>query len=452
MKRLTFGNRGQKMRSLKIVLLLMCLMGAGFGAQRLMRTQGSSRLTSLGTPLVLPLKGNVEQRVLLNDPVMSKNWGLIGTGDSSIQADKAWAITQGTREIVVAVIDTGIDVNHPDIKNNLWKNPGETGFDKTGKDRASNGVDDDGNGLIDDVHGWNFVSNNKDLADNHGHGTHIAGIIGAEGGNGIGISGVSPRVSLMILKYYDPKTDGTDNLKNTIRAIRYAIEKKAKIINYSGGGMEFSEEEKQVVQEAQRAGSLFVAAAGNEYSNSDKAHYYPANYNLDNIVSVTAMNPGAEVLKSSNFGVRTVHLAAPGENIFSTLPGGRYGVMTGTSQATAFASGVAALILANNPNFTYQDIKRQILSTGDEIPGMKLKTETSKKLNSWRALAMQGASVMITGTVSEPASRKVFAAPTSTRNRLPSTANAPAPRIAEQLSDISSLMEAVKRSAAGSKN
>lgn len=359
----------------------------------------ATRLMSLGTPKIVNLPVNEEKKVILNDPIMSKNWGLIGTKNSSIQADRAWSITQGSRNVVVAIIDTGVDANHPDLKNNLWTNPGETGFDSKGRDKSSNGIDDDGNGYVDDVHGWNFVANTNDLSDNHGHGTHIAGIIGAEGGNGIGISGVSPRVSLMILKYYDPKSPGTDNLKNTIKAIRYAVQNHARIINYSGGGLDFSMEEKNAIANAKDHGVLFVAAAGNEYSNSDKAHYYPANYDLDNIISVTAMNPSAEVLRSSNYGVRSVHIAAPGEQIYSTLPNNSYGLMTGTSQATAFVSGVAALIMANQKDFLYADVKRQILSSGDEVAGLRTKNETASKLNSWKALAMQNSNVTVSGVV-----------------------------------------------------
>ena len=361
-------------------------------------TEESARLLSLGTPRPLKHEG-AEKKVLLEDPSIAQNWGLFGTGGSSdIRATRAWEITQGSKDIVVAVIDTGLDVNHPDLKNNLWVNKGETGLDSRGRDKRFNGLDDDANGFVDDVNGYNFVSNNADLADNHGHGTHIAGIVGAEGGNGIGISGVAPRVSIMVLKYYDPKARGNDNLRNTIRSIQYAVKMKAHIINYSGGGTDYSEEEYQAVKMARDAGVLFVAAAGNERSNSDTHRYYPADYPLDNIVSVTAIDPKGEVLASSNYGIDTVHLAAPGEGIFSTLPGGRYGLMTGTSQATAFVSGVAALLKASNSELNYQRVRKQILATADEMPGLRAKTKTSGKLNSWAALAIQP-SMPISGVV-----------------------------------------------------
>lgn len=350
--------------------------------------EGSARFMSLGTPKEVKKQTQEETQVILNDPNMSRNWGLIGT-EKDIKVSKAWEITQGSRDITIAVIDTGLDIHHPDLAKNLWRNPGETGLDKNGKDKATNGVDDDGNGFVDDVHGWNFVTNSKDLKDNHGHGTHVAGIAGAEGGNGIGISGVAPKVSIMVLKYYDPKSTGNDNLKNTIRAINYAVSKGAHIINYSGGGLDYSKEEYDAVKSAREKGILFVAAAGNEKSNSDFQPYYPANYDLDNIISVTAINKLGKVLNSSNFGERSVHIAAPGENIYSTLPDNKYGEMTGTSQATSFVSGVAALIMANNGEFNYQQVRRQILSTADQSAELFGKASTAGILNSWAALAIQ---------------------------------------------------------------
>jgi thermitase len=324
-----------------------------------------------------------EPSALFNDPAISQAWGL-----KKADAVRAWTVTKGSREIVVAVIDTGLDVNHEDIKNNVWKNPGETGLDSLGRDKATNGVDDDGNGYIDDVHGWNFVGNNRNLSDNHGHGTHIAGIIGAEANNGKGIVGIAPEVSIMVLKYFDPLSTGTDNLKNTIKAIHYAIEKGAQIINYSGGGLDYSQEEHDAVEEAKNKGILFVAAAGNERSNSDKIPYYPADYGLENVISVTAFNPSQEVLSSSNWGVNTVDIAAPGQNILSTLPGNSYGFMTGTSQATAFVTGAAALIMSHKTGFKYNDVKKYILSSGDLLPSLADKTKTSRKLNLYRALTI----------------------------------------------------------------
>lgn len=335
-----------------------------------------------------------EPSALFNDPAISQAWGL-----KKSDAARAWSVSQGSRSIVVAVIDTGVDIKHEDLKNNLWKNPGETGLDSKGKDKSTNGIDDDGNGFVDDVNGWNFVSNSNSLTDNHGHGTHIAGIIGAEAGNGKGIIGIAPQVSLMILKYYDPKVPTTDNLKNTVNAIKYAVRMGANVINYSGGGGEFSKDEHDAVAEAQKKGILFVAAAGNEQSNSDKNHYYPADYKISNIISVTAYNPLVEILSSSNYGVETVDIAAPGQGIESTLPGNSYGQMTGTSQATAFVTGAAALIMAHRPNFSVDDVKKYILKTGDVVVSLADKTRTSRKLNLFKALTTLDEGVGSSGVI-----------------------------------------------------
>lgn len=338
-------------------------------------------------------KTNSKPTPLLNDPEIYKNWGL-----KVSDALKARGITEGSKDVVVAVIDTGIDIAHRDLKNNIWVNPGEVGLDKNGVDKSKNGIDDDGNGFIDDVHGWNFVNNSNRVDDAHGHGTHISGIIGAEGGNNFGITGIASKVSLMVLKYYDPRYPSS-NLENTIKAINYATKMKAHIINYSGGGVDYSQDEFEAIRKARSEGILFVAAAGNERSNSDKQKYYPANYELDNIISVTAIDPQLQVLSSSNYGVQTVHVAAPGEEIYSTLPGNAFGPLTGTSQATAFATGLAVLIKANNPEFKYLAIKDYILKTGDEYPWLRSKTGTSKKLNIYKALTTMDRGVSASGAL-----------------------------------------------------
>jgi len=266
-----------------------------------------------------------------DDPHLSLNWGL-----EQVHAPAAWKRQKGSRDVIVAVIDTGCDVHHPDLHENIWRNPGEAGAN------SHNGIDDDGNGFVDDVYGWNFSANTGDVTDEHGHGTHIAGIIGAT-------NGVAPHVSLMILKYFDPEASGLENLRNTIRAIHYAVKMGADIINYSGGGMIRSHEEEEALRWAAAQGVLIVAAAGNEGVNTDFSHFYPADYDLPNILSVAAVDRQEHLLKISNYGMQTVALAAPGKNIYSTLPNGQHGYMTGTSQATAFASGVAALLIANDP-------------------------------------------------------------------------------------------------------
>lgn len=352
----------------------------------------SQRPLDLGKASNTTSKTQEESKVLLNDPAISQAWGF-----KKSDAQRAWEVSQGSKDIIVAVIDTGADINHEDLKANIWVNPGETGKDANGRDKATNGIDDDGNGFVDDVNGWNFVSNNGALTDNHGHGSHIAGIIGAEAGNNKGIAGISPKVSLMILKYFDPKVPGTDNLKNTVNSIRYAVKNGAKIINYSGGGTEFSQEEKDAIEEARKAGILFVAAAGNERSNSDTHKYYPADYGLSNIISVTAIDPSTEVLASSNYGVETVDIAAPGQNILSTLPNSAYGYMTGTSQATAFVTGAAVLVMSHHRDFSAEEAKKYILATGDSQQSLLAKTRTSRQLNLYKALTMIDSQIAVNG-------------------------------------------------------
>ncbi len=345
----------------------------------------SRDIIELGSATVHLQHKEKESAVIMNDPNIQQAWGL-----KKSDADKAWEISKGSKRVVVAIIDTGADIKHEDLQGSFWKNPNEI---------PNNGIDDDKNGFIDDVYGWNFVNNDNDLADNHGHGTHIAGIVGAQANNGVGIAGIAPEVSLMILKYYDPKVPNTDNLRNTVMAIRYATKMGANIINYSGGGTEFSADEKAAIEEARNQGILFVAAAGNERSNSDKHKYYPADYGLSNIISVTAIDPNINVLDSSNYGVETVDIAAPGQNILSTLPGSKYGQMTGTSQATAFVTGAAVLVMAHKNNSDVAEVKKFILSTGDTQVHLLSKTKTARKLNLFKALTMLDSGTSASGVI-----------------------------------------------------
>jgi len=362
----------------------------------------SYRKTELGETGQTLDRTTGEPIVLMNDPAIAQNWGI-----GKVSAQRAWTLTKGKKEIVVAVIDTGCDVQHEDLKANIWLNPGETGKDASGKDKANNGKDDDGNGFADDIHGWNFVSADNHLTDNHGHGTHIAGIIGAEAGNGKGIAGISPDVSIMCLKYFDPKIPNTDNLKNTVNAIRYAIRMNANIINYSGGGTEFSQDERDAIDQARKAGILFVAAAGNERSNSDVHRYYPADYGLTNIISVTAVDPSVSVLPSSNYGITTVDIAAPGQNILSLLPNNSYGYMTGTSQATAFVTGAAVLVMAKKGISDPELVKKYILATGDVDTKLLTKTANYRRLNLYNSLTSEDEGIMPNGTKVAPV-KKIF--------------------------------------------
>lgn len=297
-----------------------------------------------------------------------KNWGLMNTtAKSHISAPEAWKISEGSQDVVVAVIDTGVDSNHKDLKINMWSDPAKKG---------------------EKVYGWNFVNDKANPADDHGHGTHVAGIIGAVANPQAGVSGVAHKVSIMAVKYYSESNTGPVNLKNTIRALNYAIDHGAKIINYSGGGPERSEEEYIAMKRAESKGILVVAAAGNERSDTDKSenYYYPAAYRLSNTISVAAIDINNKLLPSSNWGKTHVDVAAPGDHIYSTLPGGRYGYMSGTSQATAFVSGMAALMLAKNPKLTPQEIKKMIVASVDKLPDLQTKLASGGKVNAFSAL------------------------------------------------------------------
>ncbi len=301
-----------------------------------------------------------------------KNWGIFNTSGSSISAVNAWKIEEGSRNVVVAVIDTGVDSTHRDLQGNIWSDPTQKGSQ---------------------VYGWNFVTNKANPIDDHGHGTHVSGIIGAVVNPKTGVSGVAHKVSIMAIKYYSDANPGSVNLRNTIKAVDYAIEHGAKIINYSGGGPEFSEEEYLAIKKAEAKGILFVAAAGNEHQNTDltENYYFPAAYRLSNIISVAATDIKNNLLPSSNWGKARVDVAAPGENIYSTLPGGKYGYMSGTSQATAFVTGMAALLLAQDPTLKPTQIKELIMGSVDKIPGLKDKLATGGRVNAYAALmALKG--------------------------------------------------------------
>jgi thermitase len=287
--------------------------------------------------------------------------------------------------ILVAIIDTGADTQHPLLRNHIWTNPGESGVDSQGRDKATNNRDDDGNGYIDDVHGWNFADNTNEVSDRHGHGTHIAGII-AKGAD---------TASLMILKYFNPEASGETNQRNTLRAIEYATKMKVQIINYSAGGTDPSDDEENAIRKAAEKNILFIAAAGNEHSDCDRGGFFPATYSLPNILSVTAVDARSKILPSSNFGRSTIDLAASGKSIVSAVPpkrgGGLTGMMTGTSQATAFVTAAAAAVLNENRGLTSPlELIPYLVQTGDDAEDLVGKTKSGRAINVERALQMKG--------------------------------------------------------------
>jgi thermitase len=297
-----------------------------------------------------------------------KNWGLYNTtADSHIHAPTAWLQTEGVHGVLVAVIDTGLDAQHREFKGNLWEQPQKP-----------------------KIFGWNFVTNGPNPEDDHGHGTHIAGIIGAKLDGQSAISGVSHQLQLLPLKYFSESSSGSMNLMNTVRAIHYAIDQGARIINYSGGGPEYAHAEYLAIKKAELKDVLLVSAAGNEHQDSDLPEnaYYPAGYRLKNIISVASTDIYNQLLPSSNYGKRSVDVAAPGEAIYSTTPGGKTGLMTGTSQATAFVSGIAALLLSKHPNLSAPQLKQIIETSVDVLPHLSQKVRTGGRVNATKSLQL----------------------------------------------------------------
>ncbi len=294
-----------------------------------------------------------------NDTNFASQWGLenngsAGVADADIDAAQAW--NYGTSSsVVVAVIDSGIDYNHVDLASNIWTNTREV---------PGNGVDDDRNGYVDDTRGWNFVSNNNNPMDDNGHGTHVAGTIGAVGNNGIGVTGVAWNVKLMALKFLD--STGSGMLSDAVAAIDYARVNGAKVINASWGGGGFSSALQSAIQRFQNAGGIFVAAAGNESANNAVTASYPANYALSNVISVAA-STGSDTLASfSNFGTN-VDIAAPGQSILSTIPGNRYATYSGTSMATPHVAGALALLWGQSPSLTATQLIDLVMSNTDAV-------------------------------------------------------------------------------------
>lgn len=303
-----------------------------------------------------------------NDPRYGELYGL-----ENIDAPVAWDYGTTSSSVVVAVIDTGVDYNHPDLVDNIWGNADEI---------PGNGIDDDGNGFVDDLRGWDFANNDNNPFDDNGHGTHVAGTIGATGNNGVGITGVTWDVQIMPLKFL--ASNGSGFLSDAVEAVQYATANGADIINASFGGGGFNSMMQSAIRSFQEAGGIFVAAAGNESNNNDVTPSYPANYNLPSVVSVAASTATDTMASFSNFGTRTVDIAAPGSNILSTLPGNRYGRLSGTSMAAPHVAGAMALLWGQNPSLTNFELIDLVMSNTDEL---LLDRTTHGRLNVGKAAA-----------------------------------------------------------------
>jgi subtilisin family serine protease len=319
---------------------------------------------------------------LPNDPAFHLQWGLRDRAKkrraarADIHAAGAWNMTTGGR-VTVAVVDTGIDYTHPDLARNVWNNPAE----------VPNGVDDDHNGFVDDLHGVDFANGDADPVDDSGHGTHVAGIIGARGDNRRGTTGVNWKVRLMAVKFLDPNGEG--DTAGAAQAINYAVAEGAQVINASWAVSVQSQAVFEAIANAARHGVLVVAAAGNEGKSSSTSPDFPAAYDLPNVISVAATDERDRLADFSNYGPR-IDLAAPGDSIYSTVPARvnatGYDYYSGTSMATPFVTGAAALYLARYPGSTVAQLRRALLRTVDRLPSLKHRTRTGGRLDVRRAL------------------------------------------------------------------
>jgi subtilisin family serine protease len=335
-----------------------------------------------------------------NDPSFGLLWGLDNTGQTipvgrkgdrgtagaDIGAVEAWSLWTGDPNFVVAVIDSGAYYDHLDLSPNMWTNPGEMGLDAYGNDKATNGVDDDGNGYIDDFRGWDFIMNNNDPNYPDSHGTHVSGTIGAVGNNGVGVTGINWHCKIMPLAI----TEGVGMASQAIVALEYAVNMGARVPNCSWGITSYSESLYDAISAARDAGHLMVAAAGNYSSDTTVNPLYPAAYDLDNIISVAATDNDDQLASFSNYGA-SVDLGAPGVNVYSTVSwdlGGTYGYMSGTSMAAPHVTGVAALVWSMNPAWTYSQVRDRILAAVPPVDSLQGKTVTGGVVSASAALGV----------------------------------------------------------------
>lgn len=321
-----------------------------------------------------------------NDERFREQWGLRNTGQPvnghpggkagvDIDAGGAWAHGLGNTDVVVAVIDSGIDLTHEDLAGNLWVNEAEA---------PGNGIDDDGNGVIDDVHGYDAIANSGNPADDLGHGTHVAGIIGAVGDNDRGITGVNWSTRIMALRFLGETGGGTTS--DAIACIDYIMmmnERGAnvRVVNCSWGSTEKSAALEEAIDRAVRSGILFVCAAGNDAIDSDAMPHYPSSYANQGVLSVAAMSSNESLAPFSNYGARSVDIAAPGVDILSTLPNGGYGYASGTSMAAPFVTGLAALVAGSEREVPLEIVRARVLDGRQTVPGLDSRIVTGGRLS-----------------------------------------------------------------------
>lgn len=329
-----------------------------------------------------------------SDPSFSKLWGLHNTGNNEpsssrgnssatgvagadINALEAWKTTKGDSNLVIAVIDTGVDYNHPDLAENIWTNEAE----KNGKP----GVDDDGNGYVDDVYGYDFSYEDADPMDGNGHGTHCSGTIAASHDNGLGVAGVMAHAKIMAVKFLSD--EGSGALSDAILAIDYATKMGAKIMSNSWGGGGRSEALKESIEAAAKAGAVFTAAAGNSSGNNDSYPHYPSNYEVENVVSVASHTYNNNLSSFSCYGKNTVHVIAPGQNILSTTPDNSYDVYSGTSMATPHVTGVIGLLLSHEGDVDFATLKKRLVESSVYSSSYRKKSHSQGRVDAANLLA-----------------------------------------------------------------
>jgi subtilisin family serine protease len=324
------------------------------------------------------------------DPLFKDQWGLLNTGKNSggffggkagedIGMSEGWKLSQGSKEIKVAVIDTGVDYFHPDLVDNMWVNTLEA--------QGKAGVDDDKNGYIDDINGYDFANHDADPRDGHGHGTHCSGVIGASH-NDRGIAGVMGKVSIIAVKFLSD--EGSGELAGAIEAIDYSIKVGANVMSNSWGGGPFTQSLFEAIERAGKAGIVFTAAAGNANSDNDKTASYPASYKLDNVISVGAFDGKGKKSSFSCYGKTSVHVFAPGSDIISTIPNG-YEKMSGTSMATPHISGLVGMLLAEERTLSPKQVRDRLIATSVAKAKLKDISVSNGRVSSARILNNQRA-------------------------------------------------------------
>ncbi|MDX1282301.1 S8 family serine peptidase [Shewanella colwelliana] len=324
-----------------------------------------------------------------DDPDFVSLWGMNNTGqdggtaDADIDAVEAWDVTTGDSSVVIGVIDTGVDYNHPDLQGNIWTNPNEI---------PANGIDDDGNGVVDDIHGFSAVNNSGDPMDGNGHGTHVSGTIGAKGNNGVGVVGVNWDVTIVGCQFLD--AGGSGSTEGAIACIDYMTDLKVnhnvdiKATNNSWGGGGFSQALKDSIESAGEAGILFFAAAGNDAVDNDANPHYPSSYDSDVVMSIASTDRNDNMSGFSQWGLTSVDMGAPGSAILSTTPGNNYATYSGTSMATPHMTGAAALVWSINPDLSPVEMKQLLMDSGDSNADLTGKTVAGTRLNVANALDM----------------------------------------------------------------